>query len=161
MSEIPQLRHRRPPPNPAPPQPLLPTRLESLLPIENVSWDEAFEYCQAIGGRLPTENEWEYAARGGIADARYGDLDAVAWHRTNSAGTTHPVGLKQANSWGLFDMLGNVWEWTDSDYYDDAKVARGGSWTDLARFARASARYSFVPSYRLHSIGFRCVWELR
>jgi len=79
-----------------------------LLPVERVTWYDANEYCKAFGGRLPTEQEWEYAARAGTTGARYGDLDSVAWYDKNSGETKHPVGLKQPNAWGLYDMLGNV-----------------------------------------------------
>jgi len=85
-------------------------------------------YCKAVGGRLPTGKEWEYAARGGTTSPRYGPLEAVAWYIGNSGGTTHPVGLKPPNAYGLYDMLGNVWEWT-ADNYDATgkyKVLRGG-----------------------------------
>ena len=75
-----------------------------------LTWNEAANYCAAVGGRLPTEMEWEYAARAGTTAARYGELDAIAWHSGNSGGTSHPVGQKQANAFGLYDMLGNVWE---------------------------------------------------
>jgi formylglycine-generating enzyme required for sulfatase activity len=128
------------------------------LPVEKVSWDEANEYCRAIGGRLPSEEEWEYASRAGVTDARYGHIDAIAWHKRNSGGTTHPVGLKQANGWGLYDTMGNVWEWTGSAYDDNTKVLRGGSWYDDTKVARVSGRYGDEPADRDDSIGFRCVW---
>ena len=80
-------------------------------PVEDVSYVEAVQYCKAAGSRLPTEAEWEYAARAGSTTARYGVLDAIAWHSGNSKKTTHPVKQKLPNAWGLYDTLGNVWEW--------------------------------------------------
>ena len=111
------------------------------LPVETVSWDEAQSYCQAIGGRLPTEAEWEYAARAGSTGARYGDLDQIAWYSGNSGGKTHEVGQKQANAWGLFDMLGNVWQWT-ADWYaqGQSRALRGGAWNVV----RGSCAYRSV-----------------
>jgi Sulfatase-modifying factor enzyme 1 len=83
------------------------------LPVENVSWEDANRFCEALNSkndgyryRLPTEAEWEYAARAGDTSCRYGPLLHVAWFRDNSEGTTHPVGGKQPNSFGLYDMLG-------------------------------------------------------
>jgi len=75
------------------------------LPVDSVDWNQAGAYCKAIGGRLPTEKEWEYAARRGTTSPRYGDLDAIAWYPANSGRTTHPAGVKQANAFGLYDML--------------------------------------------------------
>jgi formylglycine-generating enzyme required for sulfatase activity len=87
------------------------------LPVETISWDQARAYCAAAGMRLPTEAEWEYAARGGSPSARYGPLDDVAWYGGNSGLKTHEVAQKRPNAYGMYDMLGNVWEWT-SDWYN-------------------------------------------
>ena len=130
------------------------------LPIEQVNWTEAGDYCKAIGGRLPTEKEWEYAARAGTTDARYGALDAIAWYSGNSGKSTHPVGLKQANAYGLYDMLGNVWEWTSDSYGAGMKVFCGGSWNNLPQFVRVSYRNRIEPTFRNVDIGFRCAGEL-
>src|SRR5258708_34035509 len=77
-------------------------------------------------GWLPTEAEWEYAARGGDTSARYGAVDSVAWYNANSGSKTHEVGQKQANGYGLYDTLGNVWEWT-ADWYGEKYYQRGES----------------------------------
>lgn len=95
------------------------------LPVERVTWDEANTYCDRVGMKLPTEEEWEYAARGGNPAARYGPIDRIAWHKANSAGRTHRVGQKQANAYGLYDMLGNVDEWVE-DFY--TFYANAGDW---------------------------------
>jgi sulfatase modifying factor 1 len=134
------------------------------LPVESVDWAQAGEYCKAIGGRLPTEKEWEYAARAGTTGARYSSLDAVAWYTSNSGGTTHPVGLKLANAFGLYDMLGNVWEWTANNSDSDAgyRVIRGGAWNYRATELRVTYRGGARASSRDDtSIGFRCVAEFR
>jgi len=88
-------------------------------PVEQVSWDEAKAYCEAVGMRLPTEAEWEYAARAGSTEARYRAIDRAAWYADNSQYRTHPVATKASNAWGLYDTLGNVWEWVE-DWYDSA-----------------------------------------
>jgi formylglycine-generating enzyme required for sulfatase activity len=143
-------------------------------PVERVTWNDAVEYCRAIGGRLPTEAEWEYAARAGTKGARYGDLDAIAWYSGNSDGQTHEVGQKKPNGWGLYDMLGNVLEWM-ADWYGNYsagdqsdppgassgqfRVLRGGSGVNASNNARASYRNQDAPGVGSANVGFRCVRE--
>jgi len=130
------------------------------LPVETVTWNDAANYCAAIGGRLPSEREWEYAARAGTTGARYGNVDAVAWHAGNSGGMTHPVGLKPPNTFGLYDMLGNVWEWVDDNYAGNSdKVLRGGGVHHDRNAARASMRFPRQPSETGNGRGFRCVMD--
>ena len=154
-------------------------------PVEQVSWEGAQEFLQKLNDkegndlyRLPTEAEWEYAARAGTKTAYcFGNdpeqLKEHAWYDEVSDGTTHPVGQLKANDWGLYDMHGNVWEWVQDwfgeDYYKqssaedptgpetgDSRVVRGGSWDTDARLARVSSRYYLTPVYRSDGVGFRC-----
>jgi formylglycine-generating enzyme required for sulfatase activity len=146
-----------------------------IMPIVDVTWDEAQNYCQWADGRLPTEAEWEYAARGQSSTARYGDIDAIAWYEINSLNTSHPAAQKQSNAFGLFDMLGNVWEWVndwyDGNYYSlspeidptgpasgKMHVLRGGSWLNPSRLIRLSDRGRSEPDARFNYFGLRCVW---
>jgi formylglycine-generating enzyme required for sulfatase activity len=131
------------------------------LPVETVNWDEAQSYCRAIGGRLPTEAEWEYSARAGSSASRYGNLDDVAWYLSNSGGKTHEIAQKRPNAFGLYDMFGNVWQWTP-DWYDaghTTRVLRGGSWLDNPQGIRVSRRGRIGRGERNFGIGFRCVGE--
>jgi formylglycine-generating enzyme required for sulfatase activity len=128
------------------------------LPVDSVTWDEARSYCLAIGGRLPTEVEWEYAARGGTDGARYGDLGEIAWYHANSSGRTHLVKTKAPNAYGLYDMLGNVRQWTAEWYKaDKTRMLRGGSWLADPKTLRTSYRYGSPPEERHSNIGFRCI----
>jgi formylglycine-generating enzyme required for sulfatase activity len=133
------------------------------LPVESIDRTEAGDYCKTIGGRLPTEQEWEYAARAGTTGSRYGPLDDVAWYMDNGGKTTHPGAQKQPNAFGLYDMLGNVSEWTASNYDTDGrfKVERGGGWGYAAGGVRASVRHPIISTSRSADVGFRCVGEFR
>jgi formylglycine-generating enzyme required for sulfatase activity len=133
----------------------------------------------ASGYRLPTEAEWEYAAKGGNKNylsyeySGGNSVDRVAWYSGNSGGHTHPVGTKQANDLGLYDMSGNVWEWC-WDWYGSYsggsqsnpagpassgayRVLRGGSWGNDAGYVRSADRSNFTPSNRYNNLGFRLV----
>lgn len=128
-------------------------------PIESVSWNDCQEFIKKLNGsqkeyiyRLPDENEWEFAAgRDPINIMDY------AWCHENSGMTIHPVKKKNPNEYGLYDMLGNVWEWTNSFYYNLYRVIRGGSWVNDARNLRAAGRDAARPDYRNGNVGFRLV----
>ena len=142
------------------------------LPVTFIRWAEADAYCKAVEMRLPTEAEYEYAARGGTTTPRYGEINDTAWYFANSGGLqAKEVRQKQPNKYGLYDMLGNVWVWM-SDWYapytaDKAvdpkgtpqgkeRAERGGSWFTGPRTVRASSRDFHVPEYRYTDVGVRC-----
>ena len=142
------------------------------LPVETVSWDDAQIFIQKLNQlsgkklyRVPTEAEWEYACRAGTTSEYYfGDdasqLGEYAWFGGNSGQTTHPVGQKKPNEWGLYDMAGNVWEWTDS-WYDSSRSDRvflGGSWNSHSEYCRSAFRFNYNPDLRNYNIGFRLVF---
>ncbi|MFF2411729.1 formylglycine-generating enzyme family protein [Streptomyces sp. NPDC058092] len=156
-------------------------------PVTEVSWKDAVQFCNLLsqatglepcysvgddadaqdvvcdwaadGYRLPSEAEWEYACRAGTSGDRYGELDEIAWHRGNSGGAVHDVATRAPNAWGLYDMIGNVWEWC-WDVYDPAvygpyRVFRGGGGYDRPRGCRASCRRKSHPTFRIDDLGFR------
>ncbi len=150
------------------------SRVMGLRPVYEVSGKRVKWSQAAPGFRLPTEAEWEYAARAG-QDFQYagsGDVDLVAWTRGNSGGRPHPVGLKAPNAWGLRDMSGNVCEWCWDRYggyprADSAdltgssrgryRVVRGGSWFNVPLLARVAFRYRHEPGFRGFHFGLRLV----
>jgi formylglycine-generating enzyme required for sulfatase activity len=144
-------------------------------PVEQVSWDDCHRFMMRLAGlipgllvKLPCEAQWEYACRAGTETSRYVEnLDEIAWHERNCGNQTHDVGEKLPNSWGLFDMLGNVWEWCEDalrDNYDSKpvegplafRVFRGGAWYGPAWRARAAYRCAAHPGDRDSDLGFRC-----
>jgi formylglycine-generating enzyme required for sulfatase activity len=151
------------------------------LPVETVSWEDVQDFITKLNAktelsyRLPTEAEWEYAARGGAQSKGYlysgsNTIGNVAWYWDNSDTTTHPVGTKLPNELGIYDMSGNVWEWC-SDWYDSYsssaqtnptgassgsyRVLRGGCWLSYASYCRVADRFSRSPSISYINLGFR------
>jgi uncharacterized surface protein with fasciclin (FAS1) repeats/formylglycine-generating enzyme required for sulfatase activity len=135
-----------------------------------VTWGRCEAFCRATGLRLPTEAEWEFACRAGAPQARYGELDAIAWHVGNGAGQDQAIGTKAANALGLHDMLGNVWEWVGDWYSEytrasqtdpkgppngDRRILRGGFWNDGRPDCRASQRHPVGVSAFANGVGFR------
>ncbi len=152
-------------------------------PVENVSWDDVQQFLAALNRlgdgyhyRLPTEAEWEYAARAGSDTVRPNAVSEVAWYRENSGGETQPVGGKRPNAWGLYDMIGNIGEWCQDwygpDYYGagptqdprgpergEFRIVRGGTFGLYEWHLRFSSRSPLPPGFRFEDFGFRCVRE--
>ncbi|WP_322749252.1 MULTISPECIES: formylglycine-generating enzyme family protein [unclassified Frankia] len=164
------------------------------LPVEGVSWWDAVRFCNALsqgegvapayriragenvdsdnvewdtsslGYRLATEAEWEHACRAGTTGPRYGPLDDIAWYGWNTEDRIREVGGKLPNRWGLYDMLGNVWEWCwdvyDAEAYGTYRVLRGGGWADEQWSCRASVRRRSHPTFQIDDVGFRLARSL-
>jgi formylglycine-generating enzyme required for sulfatase activity len=146
-------------------------------PVEQVSWKDVQSFLAKANAmqsawtvRLPTEAEWEYAARAGSTEETYGPLDEIAWYKVNGGPATHPVGQKKPNAFGLYDMLGNVWQWCQGwfgPYRDDAVIdplgaptgdqhpTRGGCYYCDAVHERAARRNRDLEDHSSRSIGFR------
>ena len=152
------------------------------MPVEQVSWDDCQAFIEKLNRKyadqlprgykfaLPTEAQWEYACRAGSKGDYAGDLASMAWYLSNSDRRTHRVGTKKANTWGLYDMHGNVWEWCqdfNGDYQsgfqkdpvgpgtDTRRVNRGGGWGNGASFCRSANRNRSTPDGRNYSLGVR------
>jgi formylglycine-generating enzyme required for sulfatase activity len=155
--------------------------------VEEVSWDDVQEFIHKLNAltgkeyRLPTEAEWEYAARGGNQSRGYkysgsNNVGDVAWYGDNSGSKTHPVGTKQANELGIYDMSGNVWEWCQ-DWYGSyssssqtnpvgassgsGRVDRGGSWSSYAGIVRVCDRDYGTPGNRYDNLSFRLACSIK
>ncbi|MEM6554683.1 MAG: SUMF1/EgtB/PvdO family nonheme iron enzyme [Pseudomonadota bacterium] len=156
-----------------------------LNPVDSVSWLDAVTFCnllsrewglipayelipdqhtgrwikKAEGFRLLTDAEWQYACQAGTNHPAYGPLDQICWYQENAGGMSHPVAQKEPNAWGLYDMLGNVWEWCwdlyDPEVYGAYRVFRGGGWADQARGCLATNRRRSHPDFSIDDLGFR------
>lgn len=154
-------------------------------PVVNISWNDAIAFCNVLskkaglkeyysisdggqivkcnlgsnGYRLPSEAEWQYACKASTNGYTYGKLHDIAWYNENSNGEIHDVGQKEPNAWGLYDMLGNVWEWCydlyDETVYGSYRIFRGGSWAETARGCGATCRRRSHPTFHIDDLGFR------
>ena len=154
-------------------------------PVVNISWNDAISFCNVLskkaglkeyysisdggqivkcnlgsnGYRLPSEAEWQYACKASTNGYTYGKLHDIAWYNENSNGEIHDVGQKEPNAWGLYDMLGNVWEWCydlyDETVYGSYRIFRGGSWAETARGCGATCRRRSHPTFHIDDLGFR------
>ena len=154
-------------------------------PVVNVSWIDAIIFCNNIseklgldkcyklnsisekikidnsknGFRLPNDDEWQYACRGNSKGYRYGNIEDIAWYEENSDEKLHPVKMKKENQFGLFDMIGNVWEWCfdlyDETRYGNYRIFRGGSFASEGRACGTTSRRKSFPEFKIDDLGFR------
>ncbi|MBY0011807.1 formylglycine-generating enzyme family protein [Paenibacillus typhae] len=155
------------------------------LPIAEVSWIDSISFCNQLsrmlgrtecytitnksentifsktanGFRLLSDAEWQYACKAGTAGYRYERIDEIAWFQENSGGSVHPVGQLLPNPWGLYDMIGNVWEWCwdlyDPERYGNYRVFRGGSWAEARNNCGSTSRRKSMPDFKIDDLGFR------
>lgn len=158
-------------------------------PITEVSWVDAILFCnelsrmfgrtecysvtnesvntiynnQANGFRLLSDAEWQYACKAGTKGYRYDDIDKIAWYQENANGSAHQVGQLLPNPWGLYDMIGNVWEWCwdmyDAERYGDYRVFRGGSWAEVENNCGSTVRRKSMPNFKIDDLGFRVAFS--
>lgn len=158
---------------------------ETNLPMTEVSWIDALVFCnelstligrtecyniqsdsehteynaQANGFRLLTDAEWQYACKAGTNGYRYGKIDEIAWYKDNSNGSVQQVGKRLPNPWGIYDMIGNVWEWCwdlyDPNRYGNYRIFRGGSWAEVANNCGSTTRRKSMPHFSIDDLGFR------
>lgn len=155
----------------------------ALFPQVAVSWYDCVAFCNLLSEKmglepcyaiegssvlfdetkngfcLPTDAQWQYASRAGLKVYQYGEIEAIAWYKDNGEGRVHGVGEKRPNPWGLYDMLGNVWEWCwdlyDEKTYGPYRVFRGGSFAEAARGCGTTCRRRSHPSFTIDDLGFR------
>jgi formylglycine-generating enzyme required for sulfatase activity len=154
------------------------------LPVESITYLDAAMFVTKLNHKnpgkryhLPSEAEWEYACRAGTTGTTYlGDADSnlsrIAWYKTNAGNKTHPVAKLEPNAWGLYDMLGNVWEWCEDFYHEnyngapndgsawlipdgDSRIMKGGSYYDDSRSCRCAERARFQQTTKKYHQGFR------
>ncbi len=155
------------------------------LPVTEVSWIDSVVFCnklsrmlgrtecytitnesentvfnkKADGFRLLTDAEWQYACKAGTTGYRYESIDQIAWYQNNSNGSAQQVGQLLPNPWGLYDMLGNVWEWCwdlyDTNRYGNYRVFRGGSWAEVENNCGSTVRRKSMPDFKIDDLGFR------
>ena len=157
----------------------------NLQPKVNISWNDSIHFCNRIsryfglseyyilnnnsssitfnsnskGFRLPTDAEWQYACKAGKSSYQYSDIDQIAWHKGNSEGHLHNAGERQPNEWGLYDMLGNIWEWTwdlyNQETHHSYRIFRGGSFAEEPRVCGSTTRRKSHPEFAIDDLGFR------